>query len=516
MMTSNQKVKRGNQWLDVYPRSYAQLINREFASKSAEQSFLDIEQLIPTTASVTNKLADQNFVNSSVTNLAAFKVFIDAQQHDFATAADLRTAISLGTFYRADGILYTPSTNDYAVVLSDEERDPNSAYYQQTTRWKLFSNGVWGYDFPLGRQFTAAEFAALHSGATTEIIQSIENKADRVSGMSEGNFFASDSYGNLADSGVSKSAIIKVYYITGSLNATSTFSINDPSLVPGSIFCISTGPSSGVRVTSSNAYCTINGIRCSLRKVSATYMALDSGASVTAYNPIVISSNSLIFFRFSGTNVYVRDYAGSSLQVLSHANSTQGVMTTDGNYSYSIANGATGTYLGADGRTFKRVQYSEIEGTPPAPPTATNTTLGLVKGSTDSGKVNIAADGTMTVNGGVSSPTSFFHVIRIEGSDGTHKIYATMYFPSNDPTPITASTLSAALYPAHSGGWYGISGEVVYSDGVTSPTETIAIIAFVAGSITIVTRGANDTTINVTIPTATGFTAFNDKPIPIG
>lgn len=134
-----------------------------------------IESKIPTQASPTNQLADRNFVNSTAASMSSWKLYSDADMNDFATAAALKSAT---TFYRADGKPYTPTVNDYAVVIADELAP--APYTGETTRWKNFAEVGWGYDMPLGRAFTAAEMAAIQSGATKPIIDSVANKVNRA------------------------------------------------------------------------------------------------------------------------------------------------------------------------------------------------------------------------------------------------------------------------------------------------------------------------------------------------
>ncbi len=129
-----------------------------------------IEAVIPAQATVENQLADKNFVNSTVASMTGWRLYMNTTQNSFPTAASLRDAT---VFYRADGLAYEPTTNDYTVVLADEERSQEGPYYNQTTRWKYFQTIGWGYDFPLGRSFTANQLAAIDSGITTSLVGEI-------------------------------------------------------------------------------------------------------------------------------------------------------------------------------------------------------------------------------------------------------------------------------------------------------------------------------------------------------
>ena len=119
------------------------------------QSVGEIQELIPAQASKDNQLADKDFVNSSiVTNTAYFK-------GTFNSAADLPTT------------RVTP--NDYAFVIRID--DIGQTYYD---RYKYTADGEWMFEYSINNSgFTAAQFAAINSGATSEKIQQIDkNKSD--------------------------------------------------------------------------------------------------------------------------------------------------------------------------------------------------------------------------------------------------------------------------------------------------------------------------------------------------
>lgn len=141
-----------------------------------------IESKIPAQASSSNQLADKNFVNSTVNGMASFKVFKDNQMSDFGTHAELAAAIASNTFFRADGIAYVPTSNDYAVIMEDETAP--APFTGETTRWKLFGSGVgWGFDYPLGRSFTQSELATLASGMTEELRIKLEGFPDTITAI---------------------------------------------------------------------------------------------------------------------------------------------------------------------------------------------------------------------------------------------------------------------------------------------------------------------------------------------
>jgi hypothetical protein len=125
--------------------------------------------LIPSAATTTNQLADKNFVNSSITNTAANRVYYDVSNNPFPTRAAI---VGATTFYR-EGAEYTPTKNDYAIIEADEGAP--SPFTNGQTRWQ-FDGTAWAYDFGINNQpFTAAEAAALASGITSQIVTDITN-----------------------------------------------------------------------------------------------------------------------------------------------------------------------------------------------------------------------------------------------------------------------------------------------------------------------------------------------------
>lgn len=119
------------------------------------QAVGEIQELIPTQASKDNQLADKDFVNSSiVTNTAYFK-------GTFNSVSDLPTT------------RVTP--NDYAFVIRID--NIGQTYYD---RYKYTADGEWMFEYSINNSgFTAEQFAAINSGATSQKIQQIDrNKSD--------------------------------------------------------------------------------------------------------------------------------------------------------------------------------------------------------------------------------------------------------------------------------------------------------------------------------------------------
>lgn len=122
-----------------------------------------INEKIPTQASSSNQLADKNFVNSSIsTNTANF----------------------IGTFdsvAELEAYTGTVTNNDYAFVIS-EDTAGNTVYnrYKYTTATTPAS---WQFEYALNNSsFTADQWAAINSGATTTNVGQIATNTSTISG----------------------------------------------------------------------------------------------------------------------------------------------------------------------------------------------------------------------------------------------------------------------------------------------------------------------------------------------
>ena len=134
-----------------------------------------INAKIPAQASATNQLADKDFVNSSIENVAAYYITKDAAGNPFATKAELDAA----TVFYSGGQIRVPTRNDYTVVLHDESKEIEETGEQPTTRY-LYDNG-WSYQYIVNNSgLTADQWKAVNSGATAEIIESVANKQDKL------------------------------------------------------------------------------------------------------------------------------------------------------------------------------------------------------------------------------------------------------------------------------------------------------------------------------------------------
>lgn len=104
-------------------------------SEGTAQSLVDpINAKIPSEATSNNKLADKDFVNSSIENVAAYYLTKNSQGEAFSTKSELNSA----SVYYSGGIVRTPTRNDYCVVLSDESKGTIRSgyiYFTNTTQY---------------------------------------------------------------------------------------------------------------------------------------------------------------------------------------------------------------------------------------------------------------------------------------------------------------------------------------------------------------------------------------------
>lgn len=143
-------------------------INVNTAMTELSDSVDLINSKIPDGASPSNKLADKNFVNSSINNIAAFYITADAAGNAFETVAQLNSAT---TFY-SGGVERTPTRNDYCIVRTDENH--NNA----TTRY--YYQNQWEFQYIVNETaLTADQLAALNSGITSgKVTQISTNKTN--------------------------------------------------------------------------------------------------------------------------------------------------------------------------------------------------------------------------------------------------------------------------------------------------------------------------------------------------
>lgn len=144
----------------------SQISNNTQSIQDSASQIADIESVIPSTASSQNQLADQGFVNSSIQTATAYF------RGDWATWADVPSDPSL---YPADATgNHTPITNDYMVVIADEQENGGTWRYKYTGVWSEQGKSGWMPEYQVNETpFTAAQNAAINSGVTAQAVADI-------------------------------------------------------------------------------------------------------------------------------------------------------------------------------------------------------------------------------------------------------------------------------------------------------------------------------------------------------
>ena len=129
-----------------------------------------IDDEIPSQASSSNKLADRDWVNSTINSLASFYITKNAQGDPFATYSELASAT---TFY-SGGQVRVPTRNDYCLVVSDENHDNASCRY-------IYQGNQWEFQFVVNETpFTSDQLKAINSGITDILVAQITNNQNAI------------------------------------------------------------------------------------------------------------------------------------------------------------------------------------------------------------------------------------------------------------------------------------------------------------------------------------------------
>lgn len=152
--------------------------NAEQGAENASQ-ITEIQRVIPATANPENQLADQGFVNSSIQTATAYF------RGDWATWADVPSDPSL---YPVDATgNRTPTTNDYMVVITDEQTNGGTWRYKYTGLWSEQGKSGWQAEYQVNETpFTAAQNAALNSGVTAQAVADIATNKSNITALQNG------------------------------------------------------------------------------------------------------------------------------------------------------------------------------------------------------------------------------------------------------------------------------------------------------------------------------------------
>lgn len=131
----------------------------------------DIEALISSQATSTNKLVSASEMGDAISAVEAKQIYATSSQGSFATKAQLLNAT---TFYNADGTVATPTKNDVVYVLADESHDNKSAKYVIADITQ--SGIVWGFVITFSdTTFTQSQMDAINSGVTSQKVSAYDS-----------------------------------------------------------------------------------------------------------------------------------------------------------------------------------------------------------------------------------------------------------------------------------------------------------------------------------------------------
>lgn len=140
------------------------------------QSIADVENKISPQASSTNPAMDKDFINSSISNMAAHYLTKDDSGSPFNSYAELDSAT---TFYYGQ-TAFEPTEHDYVTVMADESQKADELGNYPTTRY-TYQNGVWALAFIVNNTaFTAAQVKTLNSGITAENLAELQTETTKL------------------------------------------------------------------------------------------------------------------------------------------------------------------------------------------------------------------------------------------------------------------------------------------------------------------------------------------------
>lgn len=145
----------------------------DYVNETIDSKLTDIKSIIPSQASNENILADRDFVNSSINNVAAFYITSDENGDPFATKQDLLDSTEV--YY--SGVVRIPTKNDYTIVLEDESHIDLTTGEAPTTRYIYtkdgeYSSSGWDFQYVVNNSgLTSDQLKALNSGITDSLVQ---------------------------------------------------------------------------------------------------------------------------------------------------------------------------------------------------------------------------------------------------------------------------------------------------------------------------------------------------------
>ncbi len=146
-------------WPMVIDKPFSLISQRDFSVPSNElQLRTGSGSMIPSQATTANQLADKEFVNSSILNMAS-RFIVDSASD--GGAFDSHATLIAGPYYY-QGAATTPTNNDYAIVTRDENHGNLTSRY-------MYDGAVWSWQYSMNNtEFTAGQMETLNSTVTLQ------------------------------------------------------------------------------------------------------------------------------------------------------------------------------------------------------------------------------------------------------------------------------------------------------------------------------------------------------------
>ena len=157
-------------------------IQAEATTRSGETEALDgrldnIEEVIPSAATSSNQLADKSFVNSSISTATA------EYQGSYNSVSDLSLSVSATHSQIATALgteISGADNNDYCFVQIPTA-DVTPTDIAKVERYK-YNGTAWSFEYELNNSgYTDAQWAAINSGITSNLVTAFGNKYDKPS-----------------------------------------------------------------------------------------------------------------------------------------------------------------------------------------------------------------------------------------------------------------------------------------------------------------------------------------------
>ena len=178
---STNKIATASDIPDISGLATASSVNNLASRVSDTESAIStINGKIPSGASSTNQLVDTTTMNSSISTATAtykgsYNLVNDLNLTTSATTSQIATALG--------SKVLMPDNNDYCFVQIPTN-DVTPTQIEKVQRYK-YNGSAWSYEYTLNNSgYTAAQWAAINSGANTTNIGAIANKADKSATVS--------------------------------------------------------------------------------------------------------------------------------------------------------------------------------------------------------------------------------------------------------------------------------------------------------------------------------------------